>query len=802
MAVSRGRRPGSAWTTVSETGGRGVCLVNLPAELDRHFVNYPTFSVLGPVWAAGYLREQGIRVRVWEALAESEPGDLEPQGRTASGEAPGAWLLGRMPEPEELAGLLEPGDLLVFCLDMFRHPEENWGRAVERLGQGVRALVPEVLVLAADCYVGGLDYVPVAPERMLGLVAALDGYLVGEPFDGLAALAGGEDPGKVAGLWTRRGPPGEGRRWGLGLQGSWPEFAYDLLDMDRFFRVQEAAVALDLVPDFHGSGRILPVLSSRGCPYRCSFCACRIRRYEAMGSREFSGHLSRWLALGADCLFFLDEVMNLDEERFQGICEILAAAPGLRGWTPVNGLRADRLSEGSIAAFQAARGFGLKVSAESGSLEVLRRMGKGLAPEAVRQVARRAARLGTGLSVHYLVGLPGEGPEAANRTLALAAELWEETRARPLLQPAVPVPGTRLWEDFHRQGSAPSPEEVRRQLMDWFFDGPPWDPGPLERWWLQVARSALEARVAAARDPVLLLEPTFRCNQGCTFCAARPGPEPDPDRGTVRRLLAEARRLGASRLDLSGGEPTLLANLADLVRLARALGYDSVGLVTNGRRLSYEHYARALVSAGVDRFLVSVLSSRPDVHDRLCRVPGAWEQTLLGLEVLGRLGARVALNVTVVPDNARELPDTVRFFVERFSLEAFSLQVALPLGRAESLAFGSLEAVVQVLAEALGAAGSLPAALANVPYCAIEPSGAVVRGNLAHFSQLAARSGRLQPFWKVLQPAMRRGEACSGCPLATACPGYPASLPGVPEAMGRRPAEAWAAMLDSIRGLR
>ena len=133
------------------------------------------------------------------------------------------------------------------------------------------------------------------------------------------------------------------------------------------------------------------------------------------------------------------------------------------------------------------------------------------------------------------------------------------------------------------------------------------------------------------------------CNNNCLFCM-----EQDRDgRRTVngalagdkiRAILEENR--GAEEVCFTSGEPTLVPDLPRYIRWASRLGYGRVSLMTNGRRLAYADYCSRLVDSGLDHFYVSVHGHTARLHDSLVRTPGAFAQTVTGLDNVGRLLAR------------------------------------------------------------------------------------------------------------------------------------------------------------------
>jgi PqqA peptide cyclase len=123
----------------------------------------------------------------------------------------------------------------------------------------------------------------------------------------------------------------------------------------------------------------------------------------------------------------------------------------------------------------------------------------------------------------------------------------------------------------------------------------------------------------AIRPPLwLLAELTYRCPLHCVFCSnpvdyTRHGRELDSTEW--KRILGEARALGAVQLGFSGGEPLLRDDLEELVAYGRQLGFYT-NLITSGVGLT-EARAKALKAAGLDHIQLSFQDSTPQLNDFL-----------------------------------------------------------------------------------------------------------------------------------------------------------------------------------------
>jgi cyclic pyranopterin phosphate synthase len=132
----------------------------------------------------------------------------------------------------------------------------------------------------------------------------------------------------------------------------------------------------------------------------------------------------------------------------------------------------------------------------------------------------------------------------------------------------------------------------------------------------------------------------------------------------IERLCRLAARLGVSKLRLTGGEPLLRPQLAELVaRLRRIDGITDLAMTTNGVLLA--RHAAALRAAGLDRVTVSLDTLDPALFHRMSGGRGALDDVLAGIEAAQAAGFPhgVKLN-TVVQRGVNE--HTVLDLVERF----------------------------------------------------------------------------------------------------------------------------------------
>ena len=116
----------------------------------------------------------------------------------------------------------------------------------------------------------------------------------------------------------------------------------------------------------------------------------------------------------------------------------------------------------------------------------------------------------------------------------------------------------------------------------------------------------------------LLAELSYKCPLQCPYCSNPLDYAKYPDELSTddwKRVLTQARKMGAVQLGFSGGEPLTRQDLPELVIHARELGYYS-NLITSGYGLNEEKIIQ-LKEAGLDHIQVSIQASTQELNDHL-----------------------------------------------------------------------------------------------------------------------------------------------------------------------------------------
>ncbi|WP_159684585.1 pyrroloquinoline quinone biosynthesis protein PqqE [Cognatazoarcus halotolerans] len=163
----------------------------------------------------------------------------------------------------------------------------------------------------------------------------------------------------------------------------------------------------------------------------------------------------------------------------------------------------------------------------------------------------------------------------------------------------------------------------------------------------------------------LTAELTYRCPLKCSWCsnpldyAAYTANELDTDEW--KRVLTEARALGAVQLGLSGGEPLLRDDLEVLVAHADKLGFYT-NLITSGVGLT-EARLDALIAAGLRQVQLSLQASTATLTDRLVDAR-AHALKLEAARMVKARGLPMVLNVPLFRHNLGEIDALLRWAAE------------------------------------------------------------------------------------------------------------------------------------------
>jgi len=191
---------------------------------------------------------------------------------------------------------------------------------------------------------------------------------------------------------------------------------------------------------------------------------------------------------------------------------------------------------------------------------------------------------------------------------------------------------------------------------------------------------------------------TYRCNNACAHCYnARPRNYPELDTQTWKKIIDRVWELRIPHVVFTGGEPTLRADLVELVAYAQEKGLVT-GLNTNGRKLADNTLLQSLIKAGLDHVQITIESYDAVVHDTMVQTKGAWEETLAGLRNVVASKIYMMTNTTLLQNNAYELEHILDFLAAE-GVPTVGLNALIYSGRGREVHTGLNESELPALLE-------------------------------------------------------------------------------------------------------
>jgi len=173
-------------------------------------------------------------------------------------------------------------------------------------------------------------------------------------------------------------------------------------------------------------------------------------------------------------------------------------------------------------------------------------------------------------------------------------------------------------------------------------------------------------------------ELTLACNMNCRHCGSRAG-KPRPDELTqpeALRLCQDLAELGAKRITLGGGEPTLRPDWTMIAEALVSRGI-KVNMVTNGRGWDRKMADRAK-AFGLDSVAFS-MDGCEATHNYIRRIKGQWNDLWRSIDQTVARGVPVSVVTQVNRRNLAELEE-LHGLLKAHKVRSWQLQLGNPTG--------------------------------------------------------------------------------------------------------------------------
>ena len=224
--------------------------------------------------------------------------------------------------------------------------------------------------------------------------------------------------------------------------------AHDMFKIDRYTNLNPLTDGLDM------NARAFTVVTSRGCPYKCTYCSKPITG-DTWRGRSVDNVIAEWNwlvnDLGATEIGVTDDIWNLDKKRAKELCRgLIKANLNHVPWVTIHGMKVNNTDQELFSLMKQAGckrvGFGV----ENGDDWMLRHViKKGQTVDMVRKAFKYSKKAKLQTMGFFIFGMPGETEESMEKTIKLAMEL-DPDLAHFMM--AAPFPGTEMWDQLVEHG--------------------------------------------------------------------------------------------------------------------------------------------------------------------------------------------------------------------------------------------------------------------------------------------------------------------------------------------------------------
>ncbi|RJR14982.1 MAG: radical SAM protein [Nitrospiraceae bacterium] len=307
-----------------------------------------------------------------------------------------------------------------------------------RQTEEIKRLFPDIRIVFGGVHVSALR------EDVLASFPAIDYVITGEGEKAMAELTAGVAPDKIQGLIFRNGAgiQSNGLRTDLCELDDIPFPAYHKLDgfpeeyLPPLFNYPKAPCST--------------IISSRGCPYQCSYCDRSVyRRSFRYNSAEYLYEHMAYLKkdFGVRHIFFYDDLFTFNRKRIEELCGMLRDKP--LDMTFNCAVRVGHADNDLLRMLKTAGAWMVSLGIESGDPEMLSRHKSNVDLGEMKKTVKMIQKNGIRAKGLFMMGLPGETEKTIKRTTEFIRELELDDLN---MTKFTPFPGAPVFKTIHEDG--------------------------------------------------------------------------------------------------------------------------------------------------------------------------------------------------------------------------------------------------------------------------------------------------------------------------------------------------------------
>jgi len=222
---------------------------------------------------------------------------------------------------------------------------------------------------------------------------------------------------------------------------SFPFPAFDLIDLSKY------------TPPYAHQLPVAPIMSSRGCPGRCTYCCSKQifgRRFRARTVENIVAEIEELVSkYKVKEIHFLDDNLTTSKKRLLKLCSMLKEKNFDVNYQIPTGIRADTTTPEVLDALKSINLLNIGFGVESGNQTVLNNIKKDVTKDRVREAMKLTKEYDFETFAFFIIGLPGDTPETIKETIDFAIELDPDFAKFVILKP---YPGSEIHTQLSQAG--------------------------------------------------------------------------------------------------------------------------------------------------------------------------------------------------------------------------------------------------------------------------------------------------------------------------------------------------------------
>ena len=149
------------------------------------------------------------------------------------------------------------------------------------------------------------------------------------------------------------------------------------------------------------------------------------------------------------------------------------------------------------------------------------------------------------------------------------------------------------------------------------------------------------------------------CNQNCIHCYIPEHNEFGLKLNKIKKIVKQARELGALNITLTGGEIFVRKDIFDIISYAKSQ-HLRVFLMSNASLINEKDIIQ-LHNLGIAEFSTTLFSMDAKIHDKITQLPGSWDKTYNNILLLKKYGIPVTVKTPLMEINKYDYKEVEKF---------------------------------------------------------------------------------------------------------------------------------------------